>query len=156
MVDGATLQKILQDEADFLNNMVELEEETQAILVRGDAALLEQITRRKEKLIGGLTELEEQRREFFSEEATLEEYILVVAPQNRRELTEIKKIILNLHKSLQKRLEINRYLLNHNLQFARRAINTIFPDAGDAVYASRGEKKTEQVRFPAGLLDSNA
>ena len=155
MVDGATLQKILQEEADILNRMVELEGETQAVLVRGDAAELDKLNSRKEELIKGLAALEEQRKQVFSEETTLEEYLITKEPQNRLELTEIKRIIINLHASLQKRLEINRYLLYHNLQFARNAMNAIFPDMNDTVYASRGERM-EQTGISSGLLDLNA
>ena len=152
MVDGACLQKILQEEADYLDRMVELEGETQTLLVRGDAGELEKVNLQKEKLISGLTDLEQQRRELLSEEITLEEYLQIEKLQNHRELTEIKRVILNLHSSLQKRLEINRYLLHHNLNFTRQAMSTLFPGMKDTLYASRGER-AEQTRMPAGLLD---
>jgi flagellar biosynthesis/type III secretory pathway chaperone len=152
MVDGACLQKILQEEADYLDRMVELEGETQSSLVRGDAGELEKINLQKEKLISGLSDLEQQRRKLLSEDVTLEEFLQTEEPHNRRELSEIKKAILNLHTSLQRRLEINRYLLHHNLHFTRQAMTTLFPGMKDTLYASRGEK-AEQRRMSAGLLD---
>jgi len=152
MVDGACLQKILQEEADYLDCMVELEEETQTLLVRGDAGELEKINLQKEKLISRLTDLEQQRRKLLSEEITLDEFLQTEEPSNHRELTEIKRAILNLHASLQKRLEINRYLLHHNLQFTRQAMSTLFPGIKESLYASRGEKAGQR-RLSAGLLD---
>ncbi|NLX90343.1 MAG: flagellar protein FlgN [Firmicutes bacterium] len=156
MVDGAKLQEILQENADLLEQMVDLEEETQYLLVHSDAGKLEALNMRKEKLITRMAELEEQRKGMFAAGTTLEQYLAAEEPPNRRELEELRKLILKRHASLQKKLRINRYLLRHNLHFTRQAMNCLFPGVKDAaLYAASGEK-SGQVPYPAGLVDSNA
>ena len=153
MVDGALLQEVLQEEAGILERMLDLEEETQYLLIKGEAKELEKLNMEKDKLIARLTELEEQRQKLFPAGVTLEQYLVEEKPGNRRELEEIRKILLQLHASLQKKLNLNRYLLRHNLHFTRQSINSLFPGIKDTtLYASSGEKN-EQI--PAGLVDSN-
>ncbi len=156
MVDGAILEDILQKEGGLLEQMIGLEEETQYLLVRGDAGKLKLLNTEKEKLVLHMAELEEQRKKLFSSGITLEEYLVAEEPQNRRELEDVRKLLLQLHASLQKKLKINRYLLRHNLQFTRLALNFLFPgEKNAALYASSGRKNERKV-FPAGLIDSNA
>lgn len=150
------MQKILQEDVDLLEQMVDLEEETQYLLVHSDAGKLEALNRQKEKLIIRMAELEEQRKEMLAAGTTLEQYLVAEEPRNRRELEELRKLILKRHASLQKKLRINRYLLRHNLHFTRQAMDCLFPGIKDAaLYAASGEKN-EQVPYPAGLVDSNA
>ncbi|MDP0919550.1 hypothetical protein Q6272_31380, partial [Klebsiella pneumoniae] len=83
--------------------MLDLEEETQYLLIKGEAKELEKLNMDKDKLIARLTELEEQRQKLFPAGVTLEQYLIEEKPGNRRELEEIRKILLQLHVSLQKK-----------------------------------------------------
>lgn len=156
MVDDVLLLKILQEEADLLQQMVKLEEETQYLLVQGDAGKMETLNIEKEKLITRMAGLEEQRKGMFAVGATLKQYLTGVEPGSRRELVKVRGILLQLYASLQRKLRINSFLLRHNLHFARQTVNYLFPGIKDtALYAASGEKN-EQLPYPAGLVDLNA
>lgn len=156
MVDGARLTEILQEESRLLGKMIELEEETQYLLLRGDAMELETLNMQKEKFFARLTELDEERKNLFPSGTTLEQYLTGEKPRNSGELEEIRRLLLKLHASLQQKLKVNRYLLRHNLSLTRLALNSLFPWRKDStIYASSGEQN-EKMPFAAGFVDSNA
>jgi|LSQX01.3.fsa_nt_gb flagellar biosynthesis/type III secretory pathway chaperone len=154
MIDLSRLQTVLTDEVQLLEKMVDIEEKMMQILIEGDARALQGLNLYKEELVENMKELEEQRRALFSPGFTLKELCRGESSSAAAELEKLRRRILQLHASLQRKLKINRNLLRHNLQFVEYASSMIFSQNDELLYASSG-KVEEKAPFSTGLLDSS-
>lgn len=152
----AGIKDILFEETKLLAEIVRLEEETQGVLIQGDAKKLDELNQLKEKLLEQMGQLEVQRSDTVPDELTLKEYISREAPGDAAELEELRVQLLQLNNSLQRLQEINKHLLQHNLKFIQYAMQVLFPQQQqEHLYAPSGEM--EKKDLPSSkLLDSNA
>lgn len=150
-----SLKDVLLAQGEVLQAMVELEEETQQVLVRGDARALKAINARKKEFMEKMNFLEEKRSELLPGNLTLKEYISRENPSEAEELEKLRTHLLHLHSFLQRLQKINKHLLHHNLKFIEYALRVLFPHNDGSIYARGGEIKQGGSFFPT-LLDSNA
>jgi len=170
---STSLREVLAAEAQLLEQMNTVEEETQNVLIKGDARALQGLNERKEGLIAAMEKLEQQRKSLLpgtgsgagtgtapatatgAGDITLKDYIRRENPPRAGELESLRRRLLRLQSSLHKRQSMNRHLLHHNLQFVQHAVSTLFPGKDDSLYHPSGqvEKKPPTA---ASFFDSSA
>ena len=153
MLGSSSLKDILAEEASLLGKMVDAEEETQKLLLKGDAEALQNLNMQKEKYMQKLQELENKRGRLIPEKLTLKEYISRYNPPESAEMSSLRVSLLRLHERFKKSQEINRHLLQQNMQFVNYIISMLAPQAVEGQrYSPSGEV---EVKNP-GLFDVNA
>lgn len=153
MLKSSSLKEILTEEAHLLEKMVDAEEETQKLLLKGDAEALHNLNMRKEEYIQKLHEMEDKRQDLIPEKLTLKEYIIRYNPPGSVEMSSLRVSLLRLHDRFKKSQEINRHLLQQNMQFVNYIISMLAPQAVEGQrYSPSGEV---EVKKP-GLFDVNA
>ncbi len=166
---STSLREVLTAEAQLLEQMNAVEQETQNVLVKGDARALQGLNERKEGLIAEMEKLEQQRKSLLPGfpgfpgfpaspacgDITLRDYIRRENPPRAGELESLRRRLLRLHSSLQRRQSLNRHLLQQNLQFVQYAVGALFPGKDDSLYHPSGqvEKKPPTA---ASFFDSSA
>ncbi|MDO9536612.1 MAG: flagellar export chaperone FlgN [Bacillota bacterium] len=149
------LRYLLAEEVKILEEIRTSEEDTSIILIEGDTSALESINKQREVLVLKLQELEQQRAGLLPSGFTLKEYVDSFKPSCAAELLDLRRRLLQLHSSLQRRQKINRHLIKHNMQFIHSALKYLFPGRDGEFYAQSGQVKINN-SFSSGLLDSNA
>lgn len=155
MAIGPELKAVLEETAEVLEEMLELEEKTQQALVQRDAGLVEQLNLQREELQHKMGSAEAKRAGLAPKGLSLKEYVLTHNPPETEDLLGLRKRILQLLSSLKRLQKINHNLLSHNLQFFEAALDTLFPGRDCASYAPSG--RLQKGNLPSsGVLDSNA
>jgi len=149
------LRYLLAEEVKILEEIRKAEEDTSVILIEGDTRALESINKQRELLVLKLQELEQQRAGLLPSGLTLKEYIAGDNPSSAAELLDLRRRLLQLHSSLQRRQKINRHLIKHNMQFIHSTLKYLFPGRDEEFYAQSGQVKINN-SYSSGLLDSNA
>ncbi len=169
-----------------LQEMVLLEEQTQEVLIQGDARRLDELNQRKNRLMEALGALELQRSQAVPGKMTLREYIdrlressatggyfsqetsLPGAAPGRQqaaldrsenplaELESLRANMLQLFNALQRLQGINKHLLQHNLKFITQTMSVLFPQQQEEPLYDTSGEMERKNLHSAKLLDSNA
>lgn len=123
------LENNLSEQLNYYNQMNSLTEEKKDLIIKGDAESLAELDRRIESIACHVLELEKKRFDILAgkvqKESKLSEFITQLDERLAKPLTELRKKLIDVMGQIQKKNELNVYLINNSIKWIEHSVSTI-------------------------------